>query len=51
MLIEVLAKHERIAAADTLLLIAPNQLGGAVEYCAHVIESILKHVAPALGWR
>jgi hypothetical protein len=28
---------------------APNQLG--VEYNAHVIESILTHVAPALGWR
>jgi len=48
-LIEELAKDEAIAAADTLLLTVPNQLG--VEYCAHVIESILKHVAPALGWR
>ena len=34
---------------DTLLLTVPNQLG--VDYCAHVIESILKHVAPELGWR
>jgi alkanesulfonate monooxygenase SsuD/methylene tetrahydromethanopterin reductase-like flavin-dependent oxidoreductase (luciferase family) len=40
---------EAIAAADTLLLTVPNQLG--VEYNAHVIESILTHVAPALGWR
>jgi alkanesulfonate monooxygenase SsuD/methylene tetrahydromethanopterin reductase-like flavin-dependent oxidoreductase (luciferase family) len=48
-LIEELAKDEAIAAADTLLLTIPNQLG--VDYCAHVIESILKHVAPALGWR
>ncbi len=48
-LIEHLAKDEAIAAADTLLLTVPNQLG--VEYCAHVIESILKHVAPGLGWR
>ena len=38
-----------IAEADTLLLTVPNQLG--VDYNAHVIESILKHVAPALGWR
>ena len=38
-----------IAAADTLLLTVPNQLG--VDYNAHVIESILTHVAPALGWR
>jgi hypothetical protein len=35
--------------ADTLLLTIPNQLGMA--YCAHAIEAILKHVAPALGWR
>jgi hypothetical protein len=48
-LIAELAKDEAIAAADTLLLTVPNQLG--VEYCAHVIESILTHVAPGLGWR
>ncbi len=48
-LIEELKKDEAIAEADTLLLTVPNQLG--VEYNAHVIESILKHVAPALGWR
>jgi len=48
-LVKQLAGDEAIAAADTLLLTVPNQLG--VEYNAHVIESILKHVAPALGWR
>jgi alkanesulfonate monooxygenase SsuD/methylene tetrahydromethanopterin reductase-like flavin-dependent oxidoreductase (luciferase family) len=48
-LIEQLAEDEAIAEADTLLLTVPNQLG--VEYNAHVIESILTHVAPALGWR
>jgi len=48
-LIAQLAKDEAIAEADTLLLTIPNQLG--VEYCAHVMESILTHVAPALGWR
>jgi len=48
-LIEQLKKDEAIAEADTLLLTVPNQLG--VEYNAHVIESILKHVAPAMGWR
>ena len=48
-LVAELAKDEAIAAADTLLLTEPNQLG--VDYNAHVIESILKHVAPALGWR
>ena len=35
--------------ADTVLLTVPNQLG--VDYNAHVIEAILKHVAPGLGWR
>jgi alkanesulfonate monooxygenase SsuD/methylene tetrahydromethanopterin reductase-like flavin-dependent oxidoreductase (luciferase family) len=48
-LIEQLKQDEAIAAADTLLLTVPNQLG--VDYNAHVIEAILKHVAPGLGWR
>ena len=48
-LVEELTEDEAIAAADTLLLTVPNQLG--VDYNAHVIEAILKHVAPALGWR
>ncbi len=48
-LVEQLAKDEAIAAADTLLLTVPNQLG--VDYNAHVIEAILEHVAPGMGWR
>jgi alkanesulfonate monooxygenase SsuD/methylene tetrahydromethanopterin reductase-like flavin-dependent oxidoreductase (luciferase family) len=48
-LVKQLAQDEAVAAADTLLLTVPNQLG--VDYNAHVIESILTHVAPALGWR
>jgi alkanesulfonate monooxygenase SsuD/methylene tetrahydromethanopterin reductase-like flavin-dependent oxidoreductase (luciferase family) len=48
-LIEQLAQDEALAAADTLLLTIPNQLG--VDYCAHVLDSLLTHVAPALGWR
>lgn len=48
-LIAELKADEAIAEADTLLLTVPNQLG--VEYNVHVLESILKHVAPALGWR
>jgi alkanesulfonate monooxygenase SsuD/methylene tetrahydromethanopterin reductase-like flavin-dependent oxidoreductase (luciferase family) len=48
-LVEQLAKDEAIAEADTVLLTVPNQLG--VDYNAHVIEAILKHVAPPLGWR
>ncbi len=48
-LIRDLKEDEAIAEADTLLLTVPNQLG--VDYNAHVIESILTHVAPGLGWR
>ncbi|WP_221584382.1 LLM class flavin-dependent oxidoreductase [Microbacterium sp. G2-8] len=48
-LIEQLRHDEAIAEADTLLLTVPNQLG--VDYNAHVIESVLTHIAPALGWR
>ena len=48
-LVEQLKKDEAIMEADTLLLTVPNQLG--VEYNAHVIEAILIHVAPVIGWR
>ncbi|HEY7387732.1 MAG TPA: LLM class flavin-dependent oxidoreductase [Bryobacteraceae bacterium] len=48
-LIEQLRKDEAIAAADTLLLTVPNQLG--VAYNVHVMEAILTIVAPALSWR
>jgi alkanesulfonate monooxygenase SsuD/methylene tetrahydromethanopterin reductase-like flavin-dependent oxidoreductase (luciferase family) len=48
-LVKDLAEDEAIAAADTLLLTVPNQLG--VDYNAHIIESVLSHLAPELGWR
>jgi len=48
-LVKELADDEAIAAADTVLLTVPNQLG--VDYNAHVLESVVRHVAPALGWR
>lgn len=48
-LVEQLKQDDAITEADTLLLTVPNQLG--VDYNAHVIEAIVKHVAPALGWR
>lgn len=48
-LVEQLRQDEAIAEADTVLLTIPNQLG--VSYNAHVMESILAHVAPSLGWR
>ncbi|WP_345990570.1 LLM class flavin-dependent oxidoreductase [Chryseobacterium sp. Chry.R1] len=48
-LIKELAQDEAIQEADTLLLTIPNTLG--VDYNVHVLESILKYVAPELGWR
>jgi alkanesulfonate monooxygenase SsuD/methylene tetrahydromethanopterin reductase-like flavin-dependent oxidoreductase (luciferase family) len=48
-LVQDLAEDQAIAAADTLLLTVPNQLG--VDYNAHLIESVLRHLAPELGWR
>jgi predicted dinucleotide-binding enzyme len=48
-LIEQLKADEAIAEADTVLLTVPNQLG--VAYNAHMLEAVLKHVAPGLGWR
>ncbi len=48
-LVKDLAGDEAIAAADTLLLTVPNQLG--VDYNAHLVDSVLRHLAPDLGWR
>ena len=48
-LIEQLRQDQAIAEADTLLITVPNQFG--VAYNAHLIEAVLTHVAPALGWR
>jgi alkanesulfonate monooxygenase SsuD/methylene tetrahydromethanopterin reductase-like flavin-dependent oxidoreductase (luciferase family) len=45
---EDLAKDVAVAAADTVLLTVPNQLG--VEYNARMLETIARHVAPAFGW-
>jgi alkanesulfonate monooxygenase SsuD/methylene tetrahydromethanopterin reductase-like flavin-dependent oxidoreductase (luciferase family) len=48
-LVRSLAEDEAVAAADTLLLTVPSQLG--VDYNAHVLDSVLRHLAPDLGWR
>ncbi|HNA99055.1 MAG TPA: LLM class flavin-dependent oxidoreductase, partial [Marmoricola sp.] len=48
-LVDQLRADTAIEAADTLMLTIPNQIG--VDYNAHVLESILTHVAPELGWR
>jgi alkanesulfonate monooxygenase SsuD/methylene tetrahydromethanopterin reductase-like flavin-dependent oxidoreductase (luciferase family) len=47
-LIRELAQDEAIQEADTILLTIPNTLG--VKYNVHVLSSILKYVAPGLGW-
>jgi alkanesulfonate monooxygenase SsuD/methylene tetrahydromethanopterin reductase-like flavin-dependent oxidoreductase (luciferase family) len=43
-----LAEDLAVAAADTLLLTVPNQLG--VDYNARLLETIARDVAPAIGW-
>lgn len=48
-LIKELREDEAIQEADTLLLTIPNTLG--VEYNIHLLNSILKYVAPELGWK
>ncbi len=48
-LVRELAEDEAVAAADTLLLTIPNQLG--VVYNVHVLQGVLGEFAPALGWR
>jgi alkanesulfonate monooxygenase SsuD/methylene tetrahydromethanopterin reductase-like flavin-dependent oxidoreductase (luciferase family) len=46
---EELAADASVQAADTLLLTVPSQLG--VEYNAAMLETIARHIAPAIGWR
>ena len=46
---EELAKDVAVRAADTILLTVPNQLG--VEYNARMLETIARHIAPAIGWK
>jgi alkanesulfonate monooxygenase SsuD/methylene tetrahydromethanopterin reductase-like flavin-dependent oxidoreductase (luciferase family) len=45
---EQLANDVAVQEADSLLLTVPNQLG--VDYNAQLLETIAKHVAPAIGW-
>ncbi|CCH86929.1 Flavin-dependent oxidoreductase, F420-dependent methylene-tetrahydromethanopterin reductase [Modestobacter italicus] len=47
-LAEDLAKDAAVRDADTLLLTVPNMLG--VEYNARLLETVVRHVAPAIGW-
>jgi alkanesulfonate monooxygenase SsuD/methylene tetrahydromethanopterin reductase-like flavin-dependent oxidoreductase (luciferase family) len=43
-----LADDQAVHDADTLLVTVPNQLG--VDYNAHLIETIIRDIAPGLGW-
>jgi alkanesulfonate monooxygenase SsuD/methylene tetrahydromethanopterin reductase-like flavin-dependent oxidoreductase (luciferase family) len=44
-----LAADAAVQAADTLLLTVPSQLG--VGYNAGMLETIVREIAPAIGWR
>jgi alkanesulfonate monooxygenase SsuD/methylene tetrahydromethanopterin reductase-like flavin-dependent oxidoreductase (luciferase family) len=48
-LIEQLAQDAAVQAADTVHITVPNQLG--VEYNAQLLDSVVRFVAPNLGWR
>ncbi|SNY44398.1 LLM class flavin-dependent oxidoreductase [Paractinoplanes atraurantiacus] len=43
-----LAADAAVQSADTILFTVPNQLG--VAYNARILETITKHIAPAIGW-
>jgi alkanesulfonate monooxygenase SsuD/methylene tetrahydromethanopterin reductase-like flavin-dependent oxidoreductase (luciferase family) len=43
-----IAADAAVQAADTILFTVPNQLG--VAYNARILETIVKHIAPAFGW-
>jgi alkanesulfonate monooxygenase SsuD/methylene tetrahydromethanopterin reductase-like flavin-dependent oxidoreductase (luciferase family) len=43
-----LARDPAVQMADSVLLTVPNQLG--VEYCATMLDTIARHIAPAIGW-
>ena len=45
---EQIANDAAVQAADTVLFTVPNQLG--VAYNARILETIVKHIAPAFGW-
>jgi alkanesulfonate monooxygenase SsuD/methylene tetrahydromethanopterin reductase-like flavin-dependent oxidoreductase (luciferase family) len=47
-LAEELAKDAAVQEADSLLLTVPNMLG--VDYNAHLLETIVRDIAPAIGW-
>jgi alkanesulfonate monooxygenase SsuD/methylene tetrahydromethanopterin reductase-like flavin-dependent oxidoreductase (luciferase family) len=47
-IVEELVQDAAVREADTVLLTVPNQLG--VDYNTHLLETVAKHIAPAIGW-
>jgi alkanesulfonate monooxygenase SsuD/methylene tetrahydromethanopterin reductase-like flavin-dependent oxidoreductase (luciferase family) len=47
-LAQELAQDAAVREADTLLLTVPNMLG--VDYNAHLLGTLARHVLPAIGW-
>jgi alkanesulfonate monooxygenase SsuD/methylene tetrahydromethanopterin reductase-like flavin-dependent oxidoreductase (luciferase family) len=47
-LAEELAKDAAVREADTLLITVPNMLG--VDYNTRLLDNVVRHVAPAIGW-
>ena len=47
-LVEELSRDAAVAAADTLLVTVPNQLG--VDFNVRLLESISRDLRPSLGW-
>jgi len=47
-LVEELSRDAAVAAADTVLVTVPNQLG--VDFNVRLLESISRDLRPALGW-
>jgi alkanesulfonate monooxygenase SsuD/methylene tetrahydromethanopterin reductase-like flavin-dependent oxidoreductase (luciferase family) len=43
-----LLEDAAVREADTILLTVPNQLG--VEYNTHLLETVVRDIAPAIGW-
>jgi alkanesulfonate monooxygenase SsuD/methylene tetrahydromethanopterin reductase-like flavin-dependent oxidoreductase (luciferase family) len=47
-IVEELVQDAAVREADTVLLTVPNQLG--VEYNTHLLQTVVDHIAPAIGW-
>ncbi|MFD1713464.1 LLM class flavin-dependent oxidoreductase [Amnibacterium flavum] len=48
-IVRELERDTAVQAADTVLVTVPNQLG--VDYNTHLLQSIVRDIAPAVGWR